>query len=125
MKSIGTLTLIVLSSICMAQNYQPFNETSSKRFFETENQSNDNFFFHSTDSNITGDTVIIDQYHTYEYTGDFSLVNGCNFWGSGAGIALDTTWLGKQVKWNSITKELLFKNQENEILSFDFNSTLS
>jgi hypothetical protein len=75
MKSIGTLTLIVLSSICMAQNYQPFNETSAKRFFETGNQSNDNFFFHSTDSNITGDTVIIDQYHTYEYTGDFNLVN--------------------------------------------------
>jgi hypothetical protein len=51
-------------------------------------------------------------------------LTGCNFWGSGAGIALDTTWLGNQVKWNSIAKELLFKNQENEILSFDFNSNL-
>lgn len=122
MKSFATtITLILLSTISIAQDYAPFSATTSKRFFSPASPDYDDFFFHATASTISGDSIIFDQYYTIQNDGIMGeQPNGCPFWGGSSDARLDTTWLGNKVNWNTATRELLLKNEIGESLRFDF-----
>lgn len=121
----STIVLLLLASMSIAQNYAPFSETSSKRFFEAGNTSENDFFFHATSSSISGDSTIFNQYYTKQNDGiPGEMPNGCIFWGGTTDERLDTTWLGNQLNWNSTTHELLLQNEAGQAIVFDFNLDL-
>lgn len=121
----STLTLLLLASISIAQDYTPFRESSSKRFFNAGNATDNNYFFHATSSSISGDSTIFNQYYTKQYDGlAGEQPNGCVFWGGTNDERLDTTWLGNQLNWNSVTRELALKNEAMEAIVFEFNSSI-
>lgn len=121
MKTIYSILILVLFSLpCFGQNYQPFNELSSKRFFEISDLLDNNYFFHTDSSSMSGDSIIFHQYYKVK---DFSLPtspNPCPTWGGPSIILLDTTWLGNTIVWNTMTYELQLKSESNELINFDF-----
>ena len=121
MKQVLAVLILTCSFFGNAQNYQPFNETSSKRFFHSNDPSDNDYFFHVDSSSIVGDSLIFNQYHPLSNSGPMGIdPSGCSFWGGSTGEVLDTSWLGNQLKWNSVTLELIAENESNELLTFDF-----
>lgn len=119
------LLLLLLSSMSFAQDYTPFSESTSKRFFSAGNATDNNFFFHATSTNILGDSTIFDQYYTKQNDGiPGEQPSGCIFWGGTTDERLDTTWLGNQLNWNAVSRELALKNEASVAIVFDFNLSI-
>ncbi|MFK7785711.1 MAG: T9SS type A sorting domain-containing protein [Crocinitomicaceae bacterium] len=125
MKEFLTTLALLVTFVSFSQNYQPFNEASSKRFFDADAPADDDYFFHLDSSTISGDSTLLYQYHNIQIV-DISTIDptGCSFWGGPTGEVLDTTWLGNMLNWNSTTNELRVRNEQNELLSFDFGMNL-
>ena len=116
-----TIALLLLVSMSFAQNYAPFSATTSKRFYANGNPVDNAHFFHALNANSSGDSIIFDQYFTSQSVIPWNIpLNDCQFWGGPSGKVLDTTWLGVQINWNSITKELILQNEASETILFDF-----
>ena len=107
------------SAYTFAQDFAPFNSDVPKRFFETENPtSNDYYFFaYQTDS---WDSFI--KYRQYFRRTDVEIPIGpdCSGWGVGAGNAGDTTWLGREIVYNTDAQTLELNNLGGDLLTFDF-----
>ncbi len=126
MKRILTTLFVASTVLAYSQNYQPFSETSSKRFFATNDPTDNDYFFHADSSMISGDSVIFHQYFTIQDTGTpGNNPSNCLFWGGTTVEELDTTWLGIDLIWNQVTQELHLKNALNETIVFDFGLALS
>jgi len=123
MKSLLILFALIQTSLLNAQTFQPFKSSQPKRFENIDNL-NSNHFFYSTYESVSGDTVINLQYlresdNTIDVSG-----TSCEGWGGSIVPTVDTTWLGREIKYNALTKELIVENNTNEILAFDFNLPL-
>ncbi|NVK62988.1 MAG: T9SS type A sorting domain-containing protein [Flavobacteriales bacterium] len=119
MKILLTTFVLISSLIGFSQNYQPFGQNSSKRFFDVDSLTNDNYFFYNDYSTSSGDTTYFTQYRKLVHIQDYT--EYCTFWGGASGLFLDTTWLGITIKWNNVTRELSLLNNHAEAINFDFN----
>lgn len=115
-----TLILSLIAVTSFTQNFQPFSSSTSKRFFAIGNPADNDYFFHSVDSISSGDTIILSNYYAIYNSGNTSNFGDCPAWGGGTGEELDTTWLGTNIRMNTVSGELLLKNSNDELLNFDF-----
>jgi hypothetical protein len=123
-------TLLIFSIfpiVCSAQNFQPLNGEVSKRFFDVNEPSNADYFFHATSEEINGDEISWSQYYTTQSDVEVEeeLTTQCFFWGGGSNTTLDTTWLGNTIYYNQNSFELHLTNENSEILNFNFGLDLN
>lgn len=126
MKTFLTTLFLASTALGYSQNYQPFSETSSKRFFATTDPTDNNFYFHADSSQVAGNAITFHQYYAIENTG----IQGndpanCSFWGGTTGEELDTTWLGIDLIWDQASQELQLTNKLNETITFNFGLALN
>jgi hypothetical protein len=121
------LIFSIIPFLGFAQNFQPFNGEVSKRFFEVNEPSNADYYFHSTSEEINGDEIAWNQYYTIqsEFEVAEELTTECYFWGGGSSTTLDTTWLGNTIYYNQNTFELHLTNENAEFLNFNFGLNLN
>lgn len=118
------LIAFFLISICgYTQNFQPFSMDSHKRFECVTDNSLPDEFFYAIGSETTGTTLHLDHFlkRGAEWT-ELEPVE-CPFWG-GALHRVDTTWLGINSSYDSMTETLVLQNGEDEELTFDFGMTI-
>lgn len=94
----------LVPSLLWAQNYAPFNNDVTKRFFEVENPSADDYFFYADNTVTNGNQIIFQQYYSTQAT-EYFVNPDCMFWGGGSNLKLDTTWLGNRILYNTATKK--------------------
>lgn len=105
---------------CFGQGFSPFNSNSPKRFVNTNDLSDNDYFFYSMQTDFSGDSTIFNQYlressYTVDVTG-----TSCEGWGGGMQPTADTTWLGRKIIYNNTSKELINHNRALEALRFNF-----
>jgi hypothetical protein len=120
MRNIYSLILILLSTGAFGQNYLPFDANSPKRFQEVNNPAIDTNYFYALSSSQVGDSIVIEQFFRTSTTQITVPQSQCYSWGSGQSYVGDTTWLGREIIYNSILKTLDMKNAAGEVLLFDF-----
>lgn len=121
MKYLVFLFSITFVNVMFSQAYTPFNKDCPKRFMNPVDPLDNDYFFYSTHTSISGDTTIFNQYlressQTIDVTG-----TECEGWGGWIQPTADTTWIGRQFSFNSLTKELIINNSQGEELTFNFN----
>ena len=124
MKYLTFILSIVWASVSFSQGYSPFTTNSPKRFVNPIDPSDNDYYFLSTLTSFSGDTTTFNQYlrqsdYTVDVTGTI-----CEGWGGMIQPTADTTWLGRQFTYNTLTEELVHKNASAELLTFDFGLTL-
>jgi hypothetical protein len=106
------------SGIC--QDFTPFNLEQPKRFANSNDNLDKDFYFYPTDTTINQDTIVFVQYLSQsDYYVDVTNTN-CAGWGGGFQPTADTTWLGRNIYFDSIAKHLILYNFSNEEMVFDF-----
>ena len=119
MKIIFLFTLF-LPSLLIAQ-YQPFNDNVPKRFHEIDNPYDADYYFYSYQSDTLNDTLLFNQYFK---VGQEVVEILCPNWGGDFSPTGDTTWLGREIYYNTSSKQLSLYNSSNEELNYDFNIPL-
>lgn len=115
------LPLVVASSVSFGQNFTPFNANVTKRFYNSVNPADKDYFFYSdSTSNHSSGLTVFHQYFTLQQAPLGYSISNCGFWGPAAKDILDTTWLGAVVLYNSNTSHLILKNAAGDTLDFDF-----
>jgi hypothetical protein len=122
------LFLIIIFSFFLTtlfgQNYSPFKTSTSKRFQNQFNPEDNNFFFYSIQTNTINNTLYFKQY--LQKSNELTDVMGtiCEGWGGGLQAVADTSWLGREIKYDLINQRLLLSNYLGEELNFNFNLNL-
>lgn len=108
----------------MAQNFIPINETSHKRFANVLDPTDDAYFSFVTDNVVSGNEITFHQY--MKESGDYINVMNtvCAGWGGNSQPTADTTWLGREQFFNSMTNKFSLLNYQGDTLHFDFGMTL-
>lgn len=114
-----TLAIIFIGFAANCQNYSPFNSSAPKRFENVQNSNDNNYYFYPMNTDVNADTLIFTQYvrKLGEPTTNFN--PNCPLWGTYAEDA-DTTWLGRYIKFNEQSEELILKTKNEVLLRFDF-----
>lgn len=100
-----------------AQDYQPFNNQSPKRFYNISDSTENEHFFYPVDSVISNDSLILKQgFKNLEF---LSSSFNCTPWGDA--YQTDTNWLGRKIIYDINDKKLTLFNKLNQTLTFDFN----
>ncbi|MDZ4752577.1 MAG: hypothetical protein SGI87_13240 [Flavobacteriales bacterium] len=107
--------------VSFGQDFTPFNPDQAKRFQNSNNPEDNEYFFYPIQTISIGDTTHFVQY--MKMTSYFVDVtdNYCQGWGGSEVPAADTSWLGRQFWWNGTTNELGIHNAINEPMVFNFN----
>lgn len=121
MKILTYISLFAFPFCVSAQNYAPFNQLISKRFYNINNISEDSHYFHADSVSQIGDTTY---YHNYrpiiDSSWDLEPGDDCQFWG-GVVYVLDTNrFTGNTVRFNSSANTLVFANHLSENIQFNF-----
>jgi hypothetical protein len=124
MKYLAFILSIIWTSVSFSQGYSPFTTVSPKRFVNPIDPSDNDYYFLSTLTSFSGDTTTFNQYlRQSDYTVDVT-GTACEGWGGMIQPTADTTWLGRQFTYNTLTNELVHNNASSEVLSFDFGLNL-
>lgn len=125
MKLTTTLFLFITASISISQNFEPFKSIHPKRFANTVDASDNDYFFYAIETNVNSDTTTFKQYMRISHTSEVDVSNTiCSGWGGDIVPRADTTWLGRRFHYKSSTQELILKNINNESIIFDFGIAL-
>lgn len=120
MKYFVSTIFLIAFCCCFGQGFSPFNSNSPKRFVNTNDLSDNDYFFYSIQTDFSGDSTIFNQYlRESSYTVDVTGTD-CEGWGGGMQPTADTTWLGRKIIYNNVSKELINHNRAMEELRFDF-----
>lgn len=123
MKNFTLLAFALFYSFAsFAQNYEPFNENVPKRFFDSSSPDSDDYFFYAYKVKEVGEAI---KYYQYFRLTDQEILVGeeCIGWGE-YGKAGDTTWLGREILFDSTAQTLLVNNAVGDELIFDFSLDL-
>lgn len=126
MKSLFVIALILVTTRSFTQDFSPFNAKNPKRFVNPLNSSDNDYYFHSVNTSQTlGEQIVFKQYarKTNNYT--YGYVPGCYSWGNDFILADTTTWLGRKVIYDFVSKELLVNSSKFDTLNFDFGIDLT
>ncbi|WP_317896997.1 T9SS type A sorting domain-containing protein [Aurantibacillus circumpalustris] len=120
-----TVLFLFISSVIVAQNFSPFNANVTKRFYNSATATDNSYFFYADSSHhpAPGKTIFY-QYFTSKQPASAVSATNCGFWGGGAMLIADTTWLGAQIIYDSLSQHLLLKNYVGDTLDFDFSIQL-
>jgi hypothetical protein len=128
-KSIFMKTKLLFLILCaftnsFAQNNSPFSENNPKRFQNTQDALDNEYFFYPQMIEIIGDTVVFKQYYKMTNQTVDVLGTSCEGWGGGFQPVIDSTWLGRDIGYNEVSSELYVSNGQMEPLTFDFSLLL-
>ena len=122
-------TILLFLTLCVvansySQNNSPFSENNPKRFQNTQDIMDNDYFFYPQMTEIIGDTVVFKQYYKMTNQTVDVLGTSCEGWGGGFQSVIDSTWLGRHIRYNEVTSELYVSNGQMETLTFDFSLSL-
>jgi hypothetical protein len=116
--------LLLICGLMPAQNFAPFNKDVTKRFYNSNNPSDDGYFFYAdSTSNPGAGITVFRQYFVLGVPDAPVDVAGCGFWSGNAAWIGDTTWLGVNIIYNSNNQHLILTNFRGDTLDFDFSTT--
>lgn len=115
---------MIFSHLSYGQNYTPFDADASKRFVNTQDTNDDDYFFYSTSFTTAGSVTSFQQYYTYQNYEEYVEYFDCEFWG-GTFMILDTTWLGNRINYDHDNMFLDLLNETGDSLGFDFGMSIN
>lgn len=124
MKNLLFFLLLLPIFTSYSQGFAPFNENNPKRFYFPGNPADNDYFFFSYQTGTSGDTTIFNQYLRYSTSTVDVTGTDCEGWGGSIQPTADTSWLGRRIKYNHLTKELTLLNSSMEPLIFNFGISL-
>lgn len=124
MKLLIFFVSVLIVGSTFGQGFAPLNTNNPKRFVNPNNLDDNDYFFYSTQTVVSGDTTTFNQYlRKSSYHVDVTGTD-CELWGGSIQPTADTTWLGRQLRYNSATQQLICNNSTMDELVFDFGMNL-
>ncbi len=117
---------VLLLSVCLfsqAQNYQPFNRNVPKRFASVTTPSDNEYFFYAHYDTLIGSDLVLRQYTISNENTPAVATPACPGWGNPVHGA-DTSWLGLNITYDTVSSQLNLQNDQNEPFDFDLGMTL-